>query len=151
MDLKRAKDTANSFWQSAARCLEQRRISPTHFNMPIVPGVVCAAFSIELGLKTLIGGSSTPPKSHNLEKLFSLVPANTQDQIVAGCASTRASFDASLSLVANAFEDWRYIYEQETVQLDMAFLQRLSDAVYSIINGLPPNNSFKPNPLRGSA
>ena len=138
MDQKRAKDTANSFWMASARCMEQRRISPTQFNMPLVPGVVCAAFSIELGFKSLVARTASPPKTHDLKKLFELLPQATQDRIVTACSPTRAVFNMSIAAVANVFEEWRYVYEQDKVELDMAFLQRLADTVYTIINESAP-------------
>ena len=138
MDQKRAKDTANAFWMASARCMEQRRISPAQFNMPLVPGVVCAAFSIELGLKSLVAKTKQPPKTHDLRKLFELLPQEIQDRLVVACSPTRAAFNSSIAAISNVFEEWRYVYEQETVQLDMAFLQRLADTVYTVINEPAP-------------
>ncbi len=119
-------------WCNALRLLAPP--SPTQFNMPLVPGVVCTAFSIELGFKALVAKTIVPPKVHDLRKLFELLPQTVQDRVVTACSPTRASFDASIAAVANVFEEWRYIYEKQEVQLDMAFLQRLADTVYTIIN-----------------
>jgi len=106
--------------------------------MPLVPGVVCTAFSIELGFKALIARTTPPPRIHDLKKLFEKLPQEIQDRVVTACSPTRATFDSSLAAIANVFEEWRYVYEQQTVQLDMAFLQRLADTVYTIINEPAP-------------
>jgi hypothetical protein len=36
-------------------------------------------------------------------------------------------FRKKLSEVGNAFVDWRYVYEQESISLDVDFLRRLSE------------------------
>ncbi|MCK6417152.1 MAG: hypothetical protein L6Q63_16735, partial [Giesbergeria sp.] len=91
-----------------------------------------------LGFKSLVARTAPPPKIHDLKKLFELVPQATQDRIVTACSPTRAAFNTSIAAIANVFEEWRYVYEQEAVQLDMAFLQRLADTVYTIINEPAP-------------
>lgn len=65
MDATWPKKTADSFWLAAARNLEQRRLNPTQFQMLLIPGVVCLAFSIELGLKAILLRTSGPPRTHN--------------------------------------------------------------------------------------
>src|SRR5437764_1354141 len=60
MNLDQAENLARSFGIAFRRCEEQRTIGNGQFEMPIAPAIVCAAFSIELGLKALIlrcGGS----------------------------------------------------------------------------------------------
>jgi len=129
MDASWPKKAANSFWLAAARNMEQRRLSPTQFQMLLVPGVVCLAFSIELGIKAMLLPSGKPPKTHNLTKLFQLLPVAVQEQIVTACRKPREQFDGALDSVANAFEDWRYVYDLDKPSIDLAFLNSLSDAV----------------------
>lgn len=129
MTATRAKQTANAFWLAAARNMEQRRLSTTQFQMLLVPSVVCAAFSIELGIKAMLLPTGSPPKTHNLAKLFSLLPQPVKDQIIEGCGQSRDAFDVSLATIANVFDEWRYIYESENISLDNGFLNALADAV----------------------
>jgi len=129
MDASWPKKAADSFWLAAARNLEQRRISPTQYQALLIPGVVCLAFSIELGIKAMLRSSGKPPKSHNLVTLFKLLPQPIQDQVVAACGAPREAFDAALGAAANAFEEWRYVYEMENPSIDLAFMSALADAI----------------------
>lgn len=129
MDSSWVKKTANAFWLAAARNMEQRRINTKQFQMLAIPGVVCASFSIELGIKAILIPIHPPQKTHNLSKLFSLLPLSIQDQIIKRCNKNRVSFEKSLDEIANVFEEWRYVYESESIKLDADFLFSLGDAV----------------------
>ena len=129
MDATWPKKSADAFWLAAARNLEQRRINPTQYQALLIPGVVCLAFSIELGLKAMLLSSGKPPKTHNLFKLFQLLPQPIQGEVVAACGAPREAFDASLGTAANTFEEWRYIYEMENPNVDLAFMSALADAI----------------------
>jgi hypothetical protein len=129
MTASRAKQTAHAFWLAAARSMEQRRLNTTQYQMLMVPGVVCAAFSIELGIKAMLLLAGSPPKTHNLAQLFSLLPQPIQQQIIASCGKPREAFDQSLAAIANVFDEWRYIYESEGMNLDNSFLSSLADSV----------------------
>jgi hypothetical protein len=125
------KKAADSFWLAAARNMEQRRINPTQLQMLLIPGVVCLAFSIELGIKAILLRTSQPPRTHNLKRLFALLPANIQEEIVAASGKSRTIFDAALLEAAHVFEEWRYVYDMEDPQVDLAFLNSLADAVHT--------------------
>jgi len=91
--------------------------------------VVCQAFSMELYLKCLVaveGGN--PQNEHNLDKLFLKVGAGSQGIIRANYGNKRiaqdalyaaaklpvlakSDFDSALHASADAFTDFRYIYE----------------------------------------
>ena len=60
MDNIWAKNAANSFWMAAARSMEQRRLDANQFQMLLIPGVVCSAFAIELGIKSILLPSGRP-------------------------------------------------------------------------------------------
>lgn len=134
MDRSRIKGAANSFWLAASRNFEKRWTNPRQFQMLLVPGVVCSAFSIELGLKAILFDSGNPPRTHDLSKLFDLLPTATQDQIVAGCGKPRDEFNTSLLAIANLFEEWRYVYEVDELSLDNEFLQKFSNAVKFVVD-----------------
>ena len=129
MDATWPKKAADSFWLAAARSLEQRRISPTQFQMLLIPAVVCSAFSIELGIKAILLRSGQPPKTHNLAMLFEALPSAIQDQVVLACGMSRKDFDAALGEAAKLFEKWRYVYEMDEPQVNLRFVTQLADAV----------------------
>lgn len=129
MDDTWPKKAAESFWLAAARNFEQRRISPTQFQMLLIPGVVCSAFSIELGMKAILLRNGKPPKTHNMAKLFELLPSEIQNRVVGACGKPRKEFDTSLECAARLFEEWRYVYELEEPQVDIEFLTKLADSI----------------------
>jgi hypothetical protein len=129
-----AKHAANAFWMAAARSMEQRRLNADQFQMLLIPGVVCLAFSIELGIKSILLPSGKASRTHNLVKLFGELSKDIQERIVSTCGRPRDAFDKSLAKIANVFEDWRYIYELENPNVDMGFLNSLADAIYMCIN-----------------
>lgn len=134
MDINRVRASAHAFWLAASRNMEKRWINPTQYQMLLVPGVVCSAFSIELGLKAIIMSSGNPPKTHDLSKLFLLLPSSAQDDIVRKCGKPRDQFDKSLAAIANLFEEWRYIFETDEASLDNGFLDTFSNAVKSVVD-----------------
>jgi hypothetical protein len=128
MDTTWPKKVADSFWFAATRNLEQRRLSPTQFQSLLIPGVVCLAFAVELGMKAMISRNSAPKKTHDLSRLFSQLPQEVQEKLVAASGKPQVAFDNSLKAAATIFEDWRYVYELENPQVDLEFLTKLADA-----------------------
>jgi hypothetical protein len=129
MDPGRAKATSQAFWHAAERNFEQRRIGPRQFKMPLVPAVVSAAFSVELGIKAFLLSSGAPSRGHDLAELFGKLPEELRARLAAATAAGD-SFESSLGLVARAFEEWRYIYEVSHAEIDIGFLRALADAMY---------------------
>jgi len=103
---------AKQFAEAGRRCLGDM----THGAIPgpIIPGIVCMSFSVELWFKAL-GCLSDPvgeiPTGHNLLALFNKLSSDIQDALIARCGQTRAPFLRSLEEDARAFETWRYSYE----------------------------------------
>lgn len=135
MDAIWVKNSARAFWLAANQNMDS---GPGQFQKLLVPGVVCAAFSAELGIKAMLLPNGSVPRTHNLEKLFSKLPQASQDRIIPQCSDSREEFLASLGGVANAFENWRYIYELESPSLDIGFLFEFADAVHTVANGVAP-------------
>ena len=78
----------------------------------LVPGVVCLAFSIELGLKAIILAAQGSAVGHKIENLFNLLSEDDQNIICRHTGCTREQFEHELSAVSNAFVEWRYIHEK---------------------------------------
>lgn len=133
VNIDQAKNISSSFPIAFGRCMEQRPLSNNQFELPLVPAIVCAAFSIELGFKALILSAGGQASGHELSKLFKKLPTTTQDFIVRDVGIKPDAFAASLDLVSNAFVDWRYIYEKSSTQIDCAFLGNLARATQSAV------------------
>jgi hypothetical protein len=115
--------------------MEQRRLSGQQVQVLLIPAVVCAALSIELGFKALLFSSQCPVTGHALDKLFESLLVDFQEAIVTDVGITRPEFVKSLGLVVNVFVDWRYIYEKiDDVNLNLDFLKKLADATQQVIN-----------------
>jgi hypothetical protein len=62
---------AGGFFNAASRCFASIAITPRVHNSPLTPGIVCAAFSVELYLKLLnFLAFGKSPRGHTLEELF---------------------------------------------------------------------------------
>lgn len=48
-----AQNSSKAFYIAYQRCMEQRPLSNGQIQFLVVPAIVCAAFSIELGFKAL--------------------------------------------------------------------------------------------------
>jgi HEPN domain-containing protein len=131
VDIGQAENLSRSFGLAARRCLEQRAVGPGQFEAPLAPAVVCLAFSIELGLKALILRANGSPWGHDLSELFAVLPESLKSSLVAAVGRERDRFEASLADAANAFEEWRYIYERKSAKADIDFLRRLQSAIES--------------------
>jgi hypothetical protein len=90
---------------------------PVAERIPLVAAALtCIAFAAEIAIKALIvhsaGGSlSACPRGHNLDKLFGNVPNNLQQAIAIALNNPLQDVHESLRKNANAFETWRYSYE----------------------------------------
>lgn len=100
---------------------------------PIVPAVVCLAFSIELGFKAILVGCGKPSEGHKFVELFGKLPLEIQVEIQRLVVGEDNGFESSLTLVSNAFVEWRYIFEEPGYHsIDVDFLSKLHDAVTQI-------------------
>lgn len=105
---------------------------PSDHGVPnaIVPSIVCLAFAIEVGFKAILLGSNAPATGHRLDKLFEALPVEDREKVLFHSGVERTAFEQNLELVANAFVDWRYIYEKRgVVSISEQFLQMLWFAV----------------------
>lgn len=79
-------------------------------NAPI-PGIVCLAFAIELALKSLLLADKNQSGGHKLDELFGKLNPSAQAEVIRRVGLNEEAFLQELKTVANAFVDWRYIYE----------------------------------------
>ncbi|MBB3122491.1 hypothetical protein [Pseudoduganella violacea] len=126
--------TAAAFRVAAARAIETKVVNDK-FQSAHVPAVVCAAFSVELGMKARIisdGNRAEYKKlkgtaSHSLLALFHLLSKDDQNWFIEGSGHEKAKFMEALDAVSSAFVDWRYVYEQAERAINFSFLSKLSE------------------------
>lgn len=123
---------AQVFLIASNRCQEQRRLANGQLEMPLIPGIVCMAFSVELNFKAIIKAQGNNARGHNLDDLYSQVSEPESTSIVTQTELADEEFRKKLAGVADAFVDWRYVYEHEVISLDVDFLRRLSNAAQQV-------------------
>jgi hypothetical protein len=108
-------EQAKAFSEASKRCLADFRdgVVPG----PVVPGVVCGAFSLELWFKALYCAANPDgevPIGHDLFALFIKLPEEIQTALIDRSAYPPPRFRDALLEDAKVFETWRYSYEHAT-------------------------------------
>ncbi len=121
MNSEQAKNSSKAFYLAFLRCLEQRSLPDGQVQFLAIPAIVCAAFSIELGLKFLVLQSGNEASGHKLKVLFDKLELPAQQLIVTKVGLPRQEFDANLETASNTFVEWRYVYEQDSANATLSF------------------------------
>lgn len=125
--------TALAFQVASTRASETK-IVDDKFQRALVPAVVCAALSVELGMKARIiaDGNRARYKAlkgtsgHSLATLFPLLSEDDRNWFIDGSGLQADDFMETLRSVSNAFIDWRYVYEKSERDINFSFLSKLS-------------------------
>lgn len=125
-DPQKIINTANNFLLAADRALEQRPLGHGQFQMLLVPAVVSTAFAVELYFKAIITIEKGNAKCHDLSALFKYISAKSQATLFAGVQLDQAAFEQKLGVISGIFVEWRYIFEQQSANLDFQFLTKLA-------------------------
>jgi HEPN domain-containing protein len=104
-----------------------------------LPALVCAAFSVEVGLKAILMKEGKKGSGHDLLALFKRLPIDSKIEIIQIVGMEPELFYAHLRQAKDAFKDWRYVYEEtgeKTVNLD--YVARLASAVVQVAESTKP-------------
>lgn len=108
----------------------------------LIPAVVCAAFSAEVGLKAILGAEGKPSSGHELRSLFERVSEESRAAIIHNTSYDAARFESALSAASDAFIKWRYIYEEEgSRRVSAQFLSLLAHASHTVAESLLLGNT----------
>lgn len=135
-DPQKIINTANSFLLAADRALEQRSLGPGQLQMLLVPAVVSTAFAVELYFKAIITLENGNARGHDLSALFKLISATSQATLVAGVQHNHADFEQKLGAISSVFVEWRYIFEQQSANLDLQFLTNLARESKRVVDAM---------------
>ena len=105
---------AQGFFLAGNRCLLNIDVGPGVTQCLVSPAVVNLCMAIELFLKAVIVSTgNTPPKTHNLSKLFALTSPEFQTDIrnIFDSAILNPNLDELLPSVSDYFVQVRYGYE----------------------------------------
>ena len=90
----------------------------------LIPGIVCLVFAIELAIKSLLLADKNPSGGHKLDELFGKLSPVVRAEVIRHVGLSEEAFIDELQIVANAFSDWRYIYEAPGLHsINLPFLQ----------------------------
>lgn len=126
------KQLSSAFFLASERCLTEKNDGEICQSIILVPGIVCLAFSIELGLKAILALQDQPTKGHNIFELFSKISPEKQLQIIERIGLGKDEFDIKLKKAADVFTQWRYVYEHEQVEASLGFLDNLARSVQNL-------------------
>ena len=125
-DPQKIINTANSFLLAADRALEQRPLGTGQFQVLLVPAVVSTAFAVELYFKAIITLENGNAWGHDLSALFKHLSAKSQAAFIAGLQLDQVVFEQNIGNTSDVFREWRYIFEQQSANLDFSFLTKLA-------------------------
>ena len=141
-------DTAVSFHQAAKRCAVSEANGDGGYMSPTSPLICCLAFACELYVKALLASSSIPTRGHDLSKLFERLSATDKkgirEQYKVLTGREAAAFRRDVSEFANAFVEWRYIFEQASARISIQRLAQLTQSLFRHIRQTKPDSKVVP-------
>lgn len=131
-----SQSVASAFLEAFRRCdpLSESG-NPKHFMA--FPAIVCAAFSAEVGLKTILNRQGVSAKGHDLRALYLKLSTEQKYAIFEKTGLPVEEFASQLAHSRLAFSEWRYIYEQKGENLiNINFLGSFAAAIESVAQEL---------------
>lgn len=123
----------SSFYQ-AWRLIDNAFDSKNPEQGLMLPWVVNGAFTCELGLNYMLATKGIPyGRTHLLHELINLLPDEQRLPIMTAIQQTyfmdtEEAIDDKIRMLSNAFEDFRYAYEQKAI-VDIAFARIVFEAI----------------------
>lgn len=145
MSAKQTYDTAKAFLIASKRADEIRITESGTFEKIVVPAIVCAAFSVEIGMKAIILAEGKRVRGHYLDDLFNELGPDSQKRIISAVnvpnypkrEGVTPTFSDAIKKIRNAFVDWRYIHEKnDWMEIDYTFLMQLAQVVQEVAESL---------------
>jgi hypothetical protein len=140
---------ANSIWNTAWPRISEANKTGTFPKMDtqefnemmggVMGSAVLRAFSLELALKALcVKRGVTYPKTHNLAKLFAILPSTDRASAANGYKKKNPTSDGSLEALlkanANVFEEWRYQHEYRPTEFAYDHMADAFDEIYALLD-----------------
>lgn len=126
--------TARQFRSAFELCYGNGVPAKDGTSKPLIPGVVCLVFSIELALKAIRLSDGAPQTGHNLTTLFDGLLETSRRDVIFESGAEEASLRENLAAISNAFVEWRYVHEQLGYRsISVEFLEMLWFALDKIL------------------
>ena len=125
-----AQSVSSAFLEAFRRCDPLSDSSNASKYMMAFPAIVCAAFSAEVGLKTMLARIGRAAKGHDLRALYLKLPGEVKYAVFEATGLSMEEFAAQLAHSRLAFSEWRYIYEENReMSINVNFLGKFASAV----------------------
>ena len=128
-----SQSVSSAFLEAFRRCDPMSEARSESKHMMAFPAIVCAAFSAEVGLKTMLARIGVAAKGHDLRALYLKLPGEAKYSIFEATGLSVEEFAAQLAHSRLAFSEWRYIYEENReMSININFLGNFASAVESV-------------------
>jgi hypothetical protein len=89
-----------------------------------------------LYFKGIITLENENARGHDLSELFGRLSSESQATLIAKFQLDRSAFDQKLKAISGVFVEWRYIFEQQSANLDFSFLGKLAQESKRVAEGM---------------
>ena len=107
------------------------------FDCEILPRILLYSLTIEILLKALyLADTDTQSRGHDIEQLFNNLTPERQQEIIRRMPNQyndETEFKRVLHDNKDIFVEWRYSYEQEHLECNVAFLNQFTNALAGIV------------------
>jgi hypothetical protein len=132
MDTSLSQAITSAFLEAYRRCMDDTATRKPEYFMAF-PALVCAAFSAEVGLKTILKREGSVAHGHDLLSLFMRVSDERKIEILDQTGASMEEFASQLKHSRKAFVEWRYIYEEvDEKHINVGFLGKFATAVEKV-------------------
>lgn len=140
-------DVGTSFHEAAMRCAHPIQNPDGTQSTPTSPMICCFAFASELYLKSLLHGSNA--RGHNLSTLFGRLSSDDRqgvaDRYEALTERKLPQLRRDIDCMADAFVNWRYIYEKSSAKIPVHRLATISRSFYQHLRNVRPQWTVNPH------
>jgi len=142
INLQQMWNAAQMYEKAAERCEKMYNTSVNIIDFLPFPVILNRAFACEVCLKILnIQEDHNAKYIHYLDTLFNSLSQNLKNEIKA--MVNNQNFDNEIEKHRNVLSDVRYFYELEELDINMAFIKNLHDALMKITEQLMDKKTEK--------
>jgi hypothetical protein len=128
------KDQAKAFQLAAERCMASKVNNDGSIQMLVIPGIVNLVFAAELYMKHILNENGNKGYGHPLIDLFKELHEEQINEVINNSGYVKEQFYEMLEAHSTAFVKWRYIYEQDSANINYGFLLKLANALEKVAN-----------------
>ena len=132
---------ANSFAETAISIYKKHLVRSPFYGPAATPFVVNSSFAAELYIKTLHDLEGHSVRGHKLTDLYAKLSPEHKRLIDESALAVRQHFSddvpdltASIAMLNEAFEQWRYIYEKDRLEIHIPTVRFVLHTLHEAIS-----------------